>query len=92
MPAKAGNQSTRYRIFWIPAFAGMTVYLAIKPPNAKINQIDQTLHLTQHSLTPALQYSITPDILTHEPDSSRTLCVLTFLSADQESRELLLCR
>ena len=28
MPAKAGIQSTRYKIFWIPAFEGMTVCIA----------------------------------------------------------------
>ena len=28
MPAKAGIQYTRYLIFWIPAFAGMTVCIA----------------------------------------------------------------
>jgi hypothetical protein len=34
MPAKAGIQFTRYRIFWIPAFAGMTVCIAENSPSA----------------------------------------------------------
>jgi len=32
-----GSQSVRHRIFWIPAFAGMTVYIAIYSPNAPVN-------------------------------------------------------
>jgi len=37
MPAKAGIQSARYLIFWIPAFAGMTFYRAIHQPICKIS-------------------------------------------------------
>jgi hypothetical protein len=36
MLAKAGIQSTQNRIFWIPAFAGMTVYIAINSPIAHL--------------------------------------------------------
>jgi hypothetical protein len=38
MPAKAGIQSTRYRISWIPAFAGMTAYIAINFPTIQLNR------------------------------------------------------
>jgi hypothetical protein len=31
MPAKADIPSIRHQIFWIPAFAGMTVYIATSP-------------------------------------------------------------
>jgi predicted ATPase len=43
MPAKAGIQFPRYRIFWIPAFAGMTVCIS---DNSPVKQIDykQTDH------------------------------------------------
>jgi hypothetical protein len=37
MPAKAGIQTSSYRIFWISAFAGMTVYNAISFPTAHTN-------------------------------------------------------
>jgi hypothetical protein len=36
MPAKAGIQFTRYRIFWIPAFAGMTVCISENSPTAYV--------------------------------------------------------
>jgi hypothetical protein len=36
MPAKAGIQFPRYRIFWIPAFAGMTVCIAENSPTAQL--------------------------------------------------------
>jgi fructose-1,6-bisphosphatase len=39
MPVKADIQFTRYRIFWIPAFAGMTVCIAENFPTAQINRI-----------------------------------------------------
>ena len=39
MLAKAGIQSTQNRIFWIPAFAGMTVYIAINSPTAQLNRV-----------------------------------------------------
>ena len=41
MPSKAGIQSTRYRIFWIPAFAGMTVYIAINFMAAQLKYLDK---------------------------------------------------
>jgi hypothetical protein len=34
MPAKAGISSNRSQIFWIHAFAGMTLYIAMKLPTA----------------------------------------------------------
>jgi hypothetical protein len=36
MPAKVGIQFTRYRLFWIPAFAGMTVCIAENSPTAQL--------------------------------------------------------
>ena len=41
MPAKAGIQSTRYQISWIPVFAGMTVYIAINSMAAQLKYLDQ---------------------------------------------------
>jgi hypothetical protein len=40
MPAEAGIHSTRYVIFWIPAFAGMTVCFAENSPTAQIDKPD----------------------------------------------------
>jgi hypothetical protein len=39
MPAKAGIQSAWHQIFWIPAFAGMTVTDRINSPTAQIFNI-----------------------------------------------------
>ena len=36
----AGIQITRYRIFWIPAFAGMTASIPENSPTAHIIKID----------------------------------------------------
>jgi hypothetical protein len=39
MPAKAGIQFTRYPIFWIPAFAGMTACIVENSPPAQLIKI-----------------------------------------------------
>jgi hypothetical protein len=36
MPAQAGIQSTQHRIFWVPAFAGMTVSPTVYSPTAQL--------------------------------------------------------
>jgi hypothetical protein len=36
MPAKAGIQFLWYRIFWIPAFAGMTAWFAENSPTVQL--------------------------------------------------------
>jgi hypothetical protein len=39
MPAKAGIQSTRHQILWIPAFAGMTVCIAENSSTAQLIKV-----------------------------------------------------
>ena len=44
MPAKAGIQVTLYQIFWIPAFAGMTDWIAENSPHAQLFESFDLVH------------------------------------------------
>jgi hypothetical protein len=59
MPAKAGIQFTRYPIFWIPAFAGMTVCIAENSPTA---QVIYNPNIEQGQLWPCFLFSSTEEI------------------------------
>jgi hypothetical protein len=54
MSAKAVIQSTRYRIFWISAFAGMTVYIAVKNPGLK----DQIFNIKLNTVGSACGFTL----------------------------------
>jgi four helix bundle protein len=43
MPAKAGIQFAVHRIFWIPAFAGMTVCSSENSPTAQLNNFIKSI-------------------------------------------------
>jgi hypothetical protein len=48
MPAKAGIQSAWHQIFWIPAFAGMTVTDRINSPTAQLPEFGTIMQVLNY--------------------------------------------